>query len=76
MKLIDLEHAFFKPVWIRVVVVAVCAGWAMFEFANDAVLCGVFFGGLAVICAYRFSVINYSAIADPAKEQPHDDDTP
>jgi len=40
MKLLDLEHPFFAPVWVRVVVVAICIGWGLFEFANAAVLWG------------------------------------
>ena len=74
MKLIDLEHPFFKPVWIRVAVVAVCAGWALLEFANGNVLWGVFFGGLAIICGYRFTVIDYAAMPDAVKEPPQKDE--
>jgi len=74
MKLLDLEHPFFAPVWVRVVVVAICIGWGLFEFANAAVLWGVFFCGIGVICGYRFSVIDYEAIADAAKEPPQTDE--
>jgi hypothetical protein len=31
---IGLDHAFFQPLWIRIVVVTVCFGWAAFEFAT------------------------------------------
>ena len=74
MKLIDLEHPFFEPVWIRVLVVVICMGWGLFEFANAAVLWGIFFCGIGLICAYRFSVIDYAAIADAAKEPPQNDE--
>ena len=29
----DHEHPFFRPLWRRIAVVAVCAGWSAFEFA-------------------------------------------
>lgn len=73
MKLIDLEHPFFAPVWIRVLVVAVCIGWGLFEFASGAVLWGVFFCGIGAICAYRFAVIDYAALTDTAKEPAQND---
>lgn len=25
---------FFRPLWLRVAIVAACAGWALFEYAN------------------------------------------
>lgn len=64
MKLLDLNHTFFKPVGVRVAVVAVCFFWGLFEFANGSGLWGVFFVGLAVICGYRFAVIDYAAMTD------------
>jgi len=73
MKLLDLNHPFFKPVWMRVAVVAVCFGWGLVEFANGNGLWGVLFVGLAVICGYRFSVIDYSAIQDADKDLRQDD---
>ena len=74
MKLIDLEYPFFKPVWIRVAVVVVCAGWGLFELSTGAVLWGVFFIGLAIICGYRFSVIDYAAMPDAVKKPPQNDE--
>ena len=31
MKIIDQSHPFYKPLWRRVAIVAVVAGWAGFE---------------------------------------------
>lgn len=43
----DSEHPFFRPLWRRVVVVAVCLVWAVFEFAVGEPLWGVIMMGFA-----------------------------
>lgn len=63
-KLIDLDDAFFAPVWIRVAIVAVTALWGLFELSTGATLWGVVFLGLSVICAWRFLTIDYSSDPD------------
>jgi hypothetical protein len=73
MKLLDLNHPSFKPVWVRVAVVVVCAVWSVVEMVNGNAFWGIAFAGLAVICGYRFSVIDYNAIPD-ADATPRQDD--
>jgi hypothetical protein len=31
-KLIDTDHPMLRPLWVRILLVAVCLGWAAFEF--------------------------------------------
>lgn len=31
----DNEHPFFRPLWRRIAVIAVCASWAVLEFATN-----------------------------------------
>lgn len=52
----DLNHPFFKPLWIRVVIVALCLGWALFEVAGGAPLWAIMFGAIGLYSAYRFFV--------------------
>ncbi len=59
-KLLDLNDPFFAPAWIRVAIVAVCTCWGLFEFWGNSPLWGIIFLGLGVICAWRFSTIDYS----------------
>jgi len=70
-KLIDLEHPFFKPVWVRIAVVAVCVLWGLFELSQGNGLWAVVFIGMGAICGYRFSVIDYANMADHV-EAPQD----
>lgn len=51
---LDLNHPFFIPLWRRIAVVAVTAGWAMVEFATGTPFFGVLFAAIAVWSAYSF----------------------
>jgi len=48
----DLNHPFFRPLWLRVVVVVLCIGWALFEFATNSPFWGTLFGGLGVYAVW------------------------
>lgn len=56
MKLLDTNHPFFKPLWIRLLVVAVTAGWALFEFQSGSIVWGMVFLVFAVLSAYGFFI--------------------
>ena len=49
MNLFDFNNPFFKPLWIRIAVVAVAALWGIFEFVNGATFWGVLFVALAAV---------------------------
>lgn len=49
MNLFDFNDPFFKPLWLRVAVVAVACGWGIFEFIAGAPFWGVLFCGLGVL---------------------------
>jgi len=50
----DLDHPFFRPLWIRVVIVAVTLGWALFEFIAGAPTWGGLFGAIGLYVTYKF----------------------
>lgn len=52
----DLDHPFFRPLWIRIAVVALSLGWAVFELADGSPFWAMLFGALGVYAAYRFFV--------------------
>lgn len=50
MKFLETDHPFFRPLWIRVLIVAFCVGWAIFEFVGGSAIWGLLFlamGGIA-----------------------------
>lgn len=50
----DSEHPFFRPLWRRVVVVAVCVAWAAVEFVTGTPFWGVVALGFAAYGAWQF----------------------
>ena len=53
-KFLDTDHPFFRPLWIRLLVVAVCFAWAIFEFTTASAFWGVLFLGLGAYAAWGF----------------------
>jgi hypothetical protein len=54
VKLIDTDHPFFRPLWIRVLIVVVTGGWAIFEFATGAPFWGIVFLAFSGVSAWGF----------------------
>jgi len=46
-KLLDFNDPFYKPLWLRIAIVALAAGWGVFEFSNGNNFWGVVFVGAA-----------------------------
>jgi hypothetical protein len=55
-KFFDLDHPFFRPLWIRIATVAACLGWAALEIAAGAMVWAALFGGIGLYAAWRFFV--------------------
>ncbi|WP_062014001.1 hypothetical protein [Aureimonas sp. AU4] len=67
MALGDNNHPFFRPLWRRVLLVAVCAAWALFELlvTGDrtwAIMTGI----VAAYAAWTFLITYQPTPADPA----------
>lgn len=54
MKLFDLDHPFFIPVWRRVAIVAFCLGWTVVELTRGSPYWALFFAGLGLYCGWYF----------------------
>lgn len=49
MRFFDFNDPFYKPLWIRIVVVVVPAFWGVFEFVSGATFWGLLFVAAAVV---------------------------
>lgn len=56
MKLFDTNHPLFRPLWVRIAVFAVAAGWSLFEFWTGQVVWGAIFLVFAAISFYGFFI--------------------
>lgn len=52
----DVQHPFFLPLWRRIVTVALCLGWALFELSGGNTLWAILFAGVGTYCAHQFFV--------------------
>ncbi|TIX20955.1 DUF3329 domain-containing protein [Mesorhizobium sp.] len=50
----DSEHPFFRPMWRRVAVVAVCIIWSIIEFATGTPFWGMIALGFAGYAVWQF----------------------
>ena len=56
MGFFDVQTPFFRPLWRRVAVTAVCIAWAAVELATGAVVWAMLFGAASAWLAWQFFV--------------------
>ena len=66
----DYEHPFFRPLWRRIAVVAVCVVWALIEYLHKNSGWATIAGGLAVYGAYQFFYLYKPREDVPAGDKP------
>jgi len=54
MKILDVQHPFFKPMYRRILVVALCLGWGAFEFNGGYPGWGMLFVAVGIYCGWIF----------------------
>lgn len=64
----DHEHPFFRPLWRRIAIVAVCAGWSIFEFSNGAQMWGMIAAAFTAYAVWQFFYLYNPAEPAPAAE--------
>lgn len=52
----DMNHPWFKPLWRRVLVIAICAGVALWDLSNGEYVWALIFGGLGGYGIYVFFI--------------------
>lgn len=62
----DHQHPFFRPLWRRIAVVAICVAWSIFEFASGAPYWGMIVAGFAVYAIWQF----FYLYKEPVPEAP------
>ncbi len=48
----DFSHPFFRPLWRRIVIVAVALGWALFEAVTGSPGWALIFGALGAVALW------------------------
>ncbi len=67
----DASHPFFRPLWRRVALVAVCATWTVVELVVGDPTWAIMTGAIGAYAAWTF-LIAYKPVADepPADREP------
>lgn len=52
MLFIDPNHPLYRPLWVRLLIVGVCLGWAVVEFTTGGPFWGVLVGGIGCYAAW------------------------
>jgi hypothetical protein len=56
MNLFDFNDPFYKPVWLRIGIVAATGAWAAFEFFAGSPFWGVLFAGVSAFALHGFFI--------------------
>lgn len=76
MLIIDTNHPFYRPLWVRLLIVGFCAAWCVVEFVNHEPFWGTVVGGVAVYTAYVLLLTFKPKVEEPAATvPPPEDDT-
>lgn len=81
MQLIDPSHPMYKPLWVRILIVAVCFGWAAVETLGSQPFWAMLSGALGAYAAWML-LLNFkpqppAANAEaPSQNDADESDTP
>ena len=53
----NLQDPFFRPLWLRTLIFAVCIVWAGFEYLSGSLGWALLFAGIGGWCAYQFFIV-------------------
>lgn len=61
----DLQQEFYRPLWLRIAIVALCLGWALVELSAGAPIWALLFGGIGLYAGHQFFIAFDPKPADP-----------
>lgn len=81
MQLIDPSHPIYKPLWVRILIVAVCFGWAAVETLGSQPFWAMLSGALGAYSAWML-LLNFKPqppaahVEAPPQDDADESDTP
>jgi hypothetical protein len=55
-KFFDFNHPFYRPLWIRVLIVVLTGGWGIFEFIGGSPFWGTIFCGTSALAFHNLFI--------------------
>jgi hypothetical protein len=75
MQLIDPNHPFYRPLWVRLLVAGVCFAWAAAEAYNQQPTWAMIVGALGAYAAYKL-LLTFNPQAPENQEPPESQKIP
>ena len=70
-KFFDFNNPFYRPLWVRLVVVGASLGWGLVEFVIGSPFWGVLFCGMGAVALHKlFIAFDPDAIEQTGQPQP------
>jgi hypothetical protein len=73
-KFMDIEHPWYRPLWVRLLIVFATGGWGLFELYQDSVVWGVLFLAVSAFAVWNLFV-TYRPGPPPEDDGSGDDGT-
>lgn len=54
---LDVQSPVLRPLWLRIVIVGICAIWAIFEIVSGNLFWAILFGAAAAYLGYQLFVV-------------------
>ena len=70
----DFGNPAYRPLWVRLLIVGSCLGWAVFELRSGQVFWATLFGGIGLYAGYHLFVVFPPEEKEP--EKPASGDAP
>lgn len=64
----DFDNRFYRPLWLRVLIVGVCIGWGIVEVTTGSPGFAILFAAMGGYAAYRFFVTFAPTTSDVSKD--------
>ena len=69
MSFLDLQNEFYRPLWIRVLLLIILFSWSIFEFYAGASIWGFVFAGLGFVALYQWFLDDWPPQSGVEKQQ-------
>lgn len=64
----DFNNPFYRPIWLRLLIVALCLGWGIVEITTQSPGFAILFLAIGGYAAYRFFVTFDPKTSDPSED--------
>ena len=76
MSFLEIQTDFFRPLWIRLLLLLIMFAWSLLEFVTGSPFWGIIFGGLGVYSLWQWFFDNWPVADSNSIEKPGSSSSP